>query len=111
MENVTIDPSWTPVEGQEGLYLESYETTNFITGLPMIARILHSADGYCFYDKSTLFYDEEGNPVPEEEVTPEMRMYYQYMAIPESKDINDFVSVPVQPGYEIANRPINSETM
>lgn len=108
MENVIIDPSW--VEIQTGLYLESYERINFITGLPMIVRILHSGDGYCFYDSSTEYYDEEGNPIPNDEVSSEMRMYYQYMAIPESKDINDFVSVPIEPGYEIANTSNNTVT-
>jgi hypothetical protein len=103
MENVVIDPSWTPVEGQEGLYVETRHTTNFITGLPMIVRILHSADGYCFYDLADEYYDEEGNRIPESEVPAEMRMYYQWMSIPEIKNIEDFVSVPVQPGFEIAN--------
>lgn len=106
-----IDPSWEQVEGQEGLYVESYTNINLITGRPMLYRTLHSADGYCFYDSTEVFYDEEGNEIPENEVTPEMRTYYQYMAITESTDITIFVSVPVDPAYEIVNAPINSETM
>ena len=109
MENVVIDPSWTPIEGQEGLYVESYERINFITGLPMVVRIMHSADGYRFYDLADEYLDEEGNLIPEAEVPANMRVYYQWMSIPESKNINDFVSVLIQPEYEIVNSPINSE--
>ena len=108
---VVIDPSWVPVEGQEGLYVEIYERVNSLTGVVMLRRILHSADGYCFYDRTAVIYDEEGNEVPENEVAPEMRTYYQYMSIVESTNIADFISVPVDPAYEIVNAPINSETM
>ena len=110
MERVLIDPSWEPVVGQEGLYVESYTRINSLTGNEMVVRILHSADGYCFYDAADVYYDEEGNQIPDLEVAPTMRIYYQYMAIPESKNINDFVSVPIQPEYEIANRS-NNEVM
>lgn len=106
-----IDPSWVPVEGQEGLYVEIYERVNSLTGAIMVRRILHSADGYCFYDNTEVIFDEEGNEVPENEVTPEMRTYYQYMSIVESTDITNFVSVPVDPAYEIVNAPINTETI
>lgn len=106
-----IDPSWTPVDGQVGLYLESYTRMNLITGKPMLCRFLHSADGYCFYYLQDKYYDEEGNEIPENEVTPEMRIYYQYMSITESTDIADFISVPVDPAYEIVNKPIDMEIM
>lgn len=98
-----IDPSWTPVEGQTGIYLESYERTNPITGAVMIVRILHSADGYCFYDKTQRYADENGNMIPEENVTPEMRKYYQYMALATNRNLSDFVSVPIEEEYEIVN--------
>lgn len=104
-----IDPSWIPVEGQEGLYVESYERVNSITGVVYTHRILHSADGYCFYDKTEVFYDEEGNEVPEAEITPAMRTYYQYMSLAAAVDITNFVSVPVDPAYEIVNKPIDVE--
>lgn len=106
-----IDPSWVPVEGQPGLYLESYEDTNIFTGVPILRRILHSADGYCFYDLADEYYDAMGDIIPEENVTPEMRIYYQYMALAPSKDINDLVSVPIQDGYEIVgttNPPVTA---
>lgn len=105
----TIDPSWTPVEGQAGLYVETYERTNSITGATVIVRILHSADGYCFYDLADEYYDDKGNLVPEENVTPEMRTYYQYMAIPQSRDITDFISVPIEEGFGIVN--VNNPTV
>lgn len=106
-----IDPTWTPVEGQTGLYLESYERINSLTGQPMTMRILHSADGYCFYSMYDEYYDEEGNRIPEEEVPATMRHYYQYMAIPPAMDITYFISVPVQEGFEIVSTRPNTETI
>lgn len=87
------------VEIQVGLWLESYYLT--VVNPPRLVRKLYSADGYCFYDKTTEVYDEEGNLVPEEEIQPNQRLYMQYMVIPESKNIDDLVSVPVDPSYEI----------
>lgn len=98
-----IDPSWEQVEGQEGLYLESYMRTNPLTGQEILCRILHSADGYCFYDLADEYYDEEGNPIPEEAVQPEMRIYYQYMSLTPFRNLSDFISVPIDPAYEIVN--------
>lgn len=109
MKNVIIDTSWKEI--QPGLYLESYQRTNSLTGQIMTMRIMHSAEGYCFYDLADGYINEEGNPIPESEVPADIRAYYQWMSIPESKDMNDFVSVPVQPEYVIVNSPINSERM
>lgn len=54
MTNVTIDPSWEPVEGEEGLYLET-KTITLSDGTTDTLRILHSDDTHVFYDKA----DEE----------------------------------------------------
>ena len=93
----------TAVEIQEGLWLNSY--TRVINGTEYTFRHLYSSEGYCFYDLQDEYYDEEGNRIPEEDVLPSQRMYYQYMAIPMTKDINDLVSVPVDDSYEIVNKP------
>lgn len=98
-----IDPSWTPVEGQVGLYVETYESTNPFTGATVTRRILHSADGYCFYDLADQYCDVMGNIIPEEDVTPTMRRYYQYMSLASNRVLTDFISVPIEDGYEIVN--------
>lgn len=99
------------VEIQTGLWLYSYERV--IGGTTYIFRKLYSSEGYCFYDKSVEIYreDENGNPyvVPEEDILPTERTYMQYASLAISSDINDFVSVPVDPSYEIVSRPNNSE--
>ena len=102
----SIKPAWEQVEGQEGLYLESYNRMNLITGKKMLCRFLHSSEGYCFYDKSDKHYDEEGNELSESEVKPEDRTYYQYMPIVESTDISNFVSVKIDESFEMVNRAI-----
>ena len=88
---------------KEGLYLESYKRVNLITGDEMTVRKLHSADGYCFYDLADEYYDEDGNRIPEEDVKPNMRLYYQYMSLATNRNLADFVSVPIEEGYEIVN--------
>ena len=103
----TIDPSWTPVEGQTGLYLET------VVGTYITYYRLHSADGYCFYDKTEEIYrfDEEGNfyLVPEDEVLPSERTYMQYSTV-NLETLSNYVSVPVDPSYEIVSRPKDEVT-
>lgn len=102
MNITTIDPSW--IEIQEGLYLEEYEKV--IAGNLRIRRELHSADGWCFYDlQQPENYDEEGNLKPAEE-----RVYATYTSLGIAasswtyEQINaQFISVPIQPGYEIVS--------
>ena len=101
-----INPSWTQI--QTGLYLET------VVGTHITYSILHSADGYCFYDLNDEYYDEQGNVIPQENVTPEMRIYYQWMATPETDIavLNSYlVSVPIQPEFEIVNKPNTPEIM
>ena len=69
---------------------------------------LYSAEGYCFYLPANNL-DEDGNLLPENE-----RLYYQFMhsGYKTVEQINlNVVSVPVQEGYEIANRPVQNETI
>ena len=94
------------IEIQTGLYL--LETPYTVSGITRIRRELYSTDGYCFYDVNEEFYDEEGNPIPSEEVLPEHRTYAQYARLSSLYNtvelINaNFISVPVQEGFEIVS--------
>lgn len=97
----------TAIEIQTGLWLDTYTLT--IGGNNVLIRKLYSSEGYCFYDKADLVYDEEGNVVPDDEVLPNQRMYMQFCTVGQDRDLNDFVSVPVDPSYEIVSRPSNNE--
>lgn len=98
-----IDPTW--IEIQEGLYQE------IVVGTFITRSRLHSAEGYCFYDKTDVVYDEAGNVIPDEDVLPTQRILMQYCSTPET-DIAElnarFVSIPIEPGYEIVNTPNNN---
>ena len=89
------------VEIQTGLYL--YEYQRVISGTTYTFRQLYSSEGYCFYDSTDEFRDQEGNLIPSDEILPTQRMYYQFMQIPLSKNLNDFVSVLVEEGFQIVN--------
>ena len=85
------------VEIQQGLWLYSYEKT--LLGNVYTFRQLFASEGYCFYDTNNDEYDEEGNL---------HRIYYTYMSLGQTSDTNDFVSVLVEEGMEIAgntNKP------
>ena len=98
------------VEIQVGLwaYLRQYT----IGGEPRQRYILYSAEGYCFWEVSQPEnYDEEGNLKPLEE-----RVFAQYASLPPLyttyEQINAaFISVPLQPGYEVVSVPPKTETM
>lgn len=90
----------TAVQIQTGLYQDII--TNSFTSYSR----LYSSEGYCFYDRTIEFYDEEGNVIPEDEVPATMRQYAQYCSTPETtvEELNArFVSVPVDPSYEIVS--------
>lgn len=102
------------VEIQTGLWL--YSTDQVLVGT--ILKFLYSSEGYCFYDNTDEIYDEEGNLVPSDEVLPSQRMYMQYCGLGvnisqwTTEQINArFISVPVDPSYEIVSRPNNHETI
>lgn len=81
------------VEIQTGLWLYTYTKT--ITGLGEITfRELYSSEGCCFYDNT----DSE-----------EERIYYQYMSLNDYMDVNNFTSIPIEEGMEIANNPNKPE--
>ena len=98
------------VEIQTGLYL--YEYTQTIGTREYTFRKLYSSEGYCFYDLSDEYYDEEGNLIPESEVQPSQRIYYQYQSLAINysswtyEQLNaQFISVLVDDSYEIVSRP------
>lgn len=91
------------VEIQIGLYWHTVDKV--IAGNTYTFGYLYSADGYCFYDLTQPEnYDDEGNLKPAEE-----RIYAQYASVPVSTDLSCYVSVPVQPGYEIVSVGSNAE--
>lgn len=94
----------TAVQIQEGLYQD------LIVGRYTSYSILYSSEGYCFYDKTEVIYREDENgqlyEVPENEVLPNERTYAQWCSTPETtaEELNArFVSVPVDPSYEIVS--------
>ena len=95
------------VEIQTGLWLYTY--SRVIGGTEYTFRQLYSSEGYYFYDKTQEIYreDENGNLylVPEDEVLPSERIYAQYASLGMYTDVNNFVSVPVDPSYEIVSLP------
>lgn len=83
---------------QEGLQQE------VITGRYTSYSKLYSEEGYCFYDKTVQFYDDENNLIPESEIKPEQRQYMRYCSTPmiSTDEINEtYISVPIHPEYEI----------
>ena len=104
------------VEIQTGLWLHT--TEQVLVGNTYTLKYLYSSEGYCFYDNEREIYDEEGNVIPSDEVLPSQRMYMQYCALGRNASqlttaqINArFISVPVDPSYEIVSRPNNHETI
>ena len=92
---------------KEGLYVYEYEST--LGSSTITIWELYSADGYCFYDlEIPENYDEEGNLKPANE-----RVYYQYSIMRKDEDYvaNNIISVPIEEGYEIANEPVDTETI
>ena len=101
------------VEIQTGLWL--YTTEKTLAGTTLTLKYLYSSEGYCFYDLTDTYYDEEGNQIPESEVQPSQRIYYQYMALGRNvsqwtiEQINArFVSVLVDDSFEIVSKPNTS---
>lgn len=93
--SIIIDPSW--VEIQTGLYLEEYTRT--YNGVERTYRVLHSSEGYCFYD----IVDD-----------PPIYMQTAYLAISMSswtyEQLNaKWISVPIEEGMEIVSTGNNSE--
>lgn len=91
-----------------GLYVYRYQIT--VGGIVRTLGELYSSDGYCFYDNEEEIYDEEGNLISTEDVLPTQRHYSQYMGLAISLAIKTneelasrFISVPVDPSYEIVS--------
>lgn len=93
------------VEIQTGLW--AHQTFPVVNGVQYSRYTLYSAEGYCFYDLVDEYYDDEGNLMSEDDILPSQRMYYQYMILAAVYDSIDalnaqFISVPIQEGFEIA---------
>ena len=91
----------TAVEIQTGLY---WELRSFVVGGVMhYGSRLYSSEKYCFYDKNDVYYDENGNLIPEDKVPTTMRIYSQYCSTPEvtQEELNArFVSIPIEEGQQ-----------
>lgn len=86
-------------EIQTGLFVRTITTSTGFSYLELTA-----GEGYCFYDKLDQYYDEEGNLIPENEVTPQQRLYSVIMYTPMKTDeeLNaQFVSVVRQDWMEV----------
>ena len=100
------------VEIQEGLWL--YEYTRTIGGRVYTFRELYSAEGYCFWEVNQPENYVDGD-VNGELLPLEQRVFAQYAMLAQIyttvEQINaDFISVPVQDGYEIVSAGSNPET-
>lgn len=87
-------------EIQTGLW--AVENRYTFNGQPRMRYDLYSSDGYCFWEvNQPENYDEEGNLKPLEE-----RVFAQYARTTYTTfdELNaNYISVPVQPGYEIVS--------
>ena len=87
---------------QDGLWLHTYLKT--INGNTYTFRHLYSSEGYCFYDKTQEIYrekDGENILIDEKDILPTERQYMQFASLGIGKDLNDFISVEIQEGFEI----------
>ena len=88
------------VEIQTGLWAAVNSFT--VSGVTYSFYDIYSAEGYCFWDiQQPENYDEEGNLLPMEQ-----RVYALYSRTPYTsiEELNaNYVSVPVQEGYEIVS--------
>ena len=72
----------TSIQIQEGLYWDLHAFT--IRNSTHYSSRLYSSEGYCFYDKTAEYYDEDGNVITDEEILKTMRIYMQFCYTPET---------------------------
>lgn len=94
------------VEIQTGLYL--LETPYTVSGITRIRRELYSADGYCFWERTQPENYVDGDVDAGVLLPLEERMFATYARLSSYYTtvdlINaDFISVPVEEGYEIVS--------
>lgn len=98
------------IEIQTGLWAYLHEYT--VSGVTRAYYELFSAEGYCFWEvNQPENYDDDGNLKPESE-----RIYACYATLAQCyttiEQINtDFISVPIQEGFEIVNISPNTDTV
>lgn len=92
----------TSIQIQEGLYWDLHAFT--VKNSTHYSSRLYSSEGYCFYDKTAEYYDEEGVLITDESILKTMRNYMQFCCTPEvsREDLNNrFVSVPIEDSFTI----------
>lgn len=77
---------------KEGL-LQEYNEFKVLGEVKFNYKII-AEEGYCFYDKTEVYLDENGN---------EVKNYMRFIIIPPSKNVSDFVAVPIQSDFELVN--------
>jgi hypothetical protein len=80
------------VEIQRGLWLNQVTVT--VLGQTRIRYELYSSEGYCFYD----------NTWAEED-----RIYWQYISLGFTDDSENYTSILIEEGMEIAGKPSKPE--
>lgn len=112
MNNTVREIPEGSIEIQTGLWL--YEYTRVIGNTTYTFRKLYSAEGYCFWEVKQPENYVDGD-INGELLPLEQRVFAQYAALAISyttiEQINaDFISVPVEEGYEIVSAGSNHET-
>lgn len=87
------------VEIQTGLWL--YTSTYLYNETPRERRELISSEGYCFYDIRDEVCDSEGNLIPEDEVMPNQRTYFQYTILGIYDVVTNYISVKIEDDFNI----------
>ena len=87
-------------EIQKGLYL----TTNSYcaNGKLYITAILISGGGYCFYDTTEEYFDDEGNLLTNIKETERAYMTKNKVIMTSIEELNKtFISVPIREGFNV----------
>lgn len=79
------------IKYRDGLYLNSYYKN--INGNNILFRHLYADKGYKFYDITEEIFDENSNKIANEEIKINQRLLLEYVSLPVTKDIRDFIPV------------------
>lgn len=98
MITTTIDPIWTPVEGQEGLYLET-KIISMSDGTTRTRRVLHADDTHVFYSNE------------DEEIPAEERNYSIIAVLGIYDSPSNYTSVLREDWMHVLSNPKKEETI
>ena len=88
------------VEIQKGLFLEARSFV--VNGVVHYNSRLNSADGYCFYDRTEKYFDNESNLITDIKDTDRAYMTKNIVPMTSIEQLNDiFVSVSIKEGFSI----------